>query len=89
MEDWGFGGQTLNAFPGKADFELVDGNEIIRWSAVVGVVDYQDAGEQTLILGRNGFLQFFDAEFRGADLEIELKLNKTLPKSDRSIFPHP
>ena len=51
--------------------------EAYQWTAVVGFVD--GATLPRPLLGHAGFLQFFDAEFRGADLEVLLIPNRSFP----------
>lgn len=56
----------------KVTIELVDGSELIRWPATVGVTD-QDWIEA--ILGHGSFLEYFDVLFRGNEHEVELNRN--------------
>jgi hypothetical protein len=60
------------------ELRITDGiSETYRWTAVVGFV------ASTLLtrplLGYAGFLQYFDAEFRGADREVILTPNRSFP----------
>lgn len=74
----GFGGQSYEAVLGRVDVEVTDDLELLRLSIAVGIVDYGNpALEDTVILGHSGFLEFFDADFHGADRFVEL-----LPNSD-------
>lgn len=64
---------------GRATLEVGRGKERFRWKTTVGIVDqpWQEA-----ILGRRGFLQFFDVTFRGGKQEIILKRNRVpFPKA--------
>ena len=65
---------------GTATLEVSDGKESYRWTAIVGIAD-QDWAEA--ILGHAGFLEFFDAHFRGHDCEVVLTRNEaSLPAAD-------
>lgn len=75
----GFAGQTASAVLGRVRIEVSDGIDTVLWPALVSVVDYPDPAEQPVLLGRTGFLQFFNAEFRGADHEVILEPNGTFP----------
>jgi predicted aspartyl protease len=56
--------------------QISDGaTETYLWSAVVGFVDATALPRP--LLGYAGFLQYFDAEFRGADTEVTLLPNRT------------
>jgi hypothetical protein len=60
------------------EIEISDGvRETYRWTAVVGFVPA--ASLTRPLLGHAGFLQYFDAEFRGADLEVVLLPNRSFP----------
>ena len=76
----GFAGQTASAVLGRVDIEISDGIDTLRWPAFVSVVHYDDPAEQPVLLGRTGFLQFFNAEFRGADHEVVLEPNEMFPQ---------
>lgn len=56
----------------KTEFELTDGTESYRWSAVIGVSEHEWA---EVILGHNGFLEFFDVLFRGDKHDLEIERN--------------
>jgi hypothetical protein len=57
------------------DLRITDGaNETYEWSATVG---FAAVPLRWALLGHAGFLQFFDADFRGADLEVMLTPNRT------------
>jgi hypothetical protein len=58
------------------EMQISDGvHETYRWTAVVGFVDAQRLPRP--LLGHAGFLQYFDADFRGADLEVILVPNRS------------
>jgi hypothetical protein len=50
--------------------------ETYEWTAVVGFVATR---LRLALLGYAGFLQYFDAEFRGADREVLLTPNRSFP----------
>jgi hypothetical protein len=57
-----------------AQLRISDYLETYEWTAVIGFVPIR---LQYALLGHAGFLQFFDADFRGADLEVTLTPNRT------------
>ena len=60
------------------EIQISDGvRETYRWTAVVGFVFA--AALLRPLLGHAGFLQYFDAEFRGADHEVLLIPNRAFP----------
>jgi len=60
------------------ELRITDGiSETYQWTAVVGFV--ASALLARPLLGYAGFLQFFDAEFRGADHEVILAPNRSYP----------
>jgi hypothetical protein len=60
------------------EIQISDGvRETYRWTAVVGFVDA--AALPRPWLGYAGFLQYFDAEFRGVALEVLLVPNHSFP----------
>ena len=76
----GFAGHTTYAVLGRVTIELTDGMQTLRWPTAVAIVDYGAPHlEQQVILGHTGFLQYFDAEFRGADKLVLLEPNGALP----------
>jgi hypothetical protein len=72
------GRTPLNCRYASVEIQISDGvRDTYRWTAVVGFV--AAAVLQRPLLGHAGFLQYFDAEFRGADLEILLIPNRSFP----------
>jgi hypothetical protein len=60
------------------EIQISDGaHETYHWTAVVGLVDA--AVLPRPLLGYAGFLQYFDAEFRGADHEVVLIPKRSFP----------
>jgi hypothetical protein len=66
--------QTARARVSQVELRITDGREACRWSAVVAFVPLP---MRRALLGQNGFLQFFDSLFRGADLQAILEPNRT------------
>jgi hypothetical protein len=60
------------------EIQISDGvSETYLWTAVVGFVEA--AALPRPLMGHAGFLQYFDAEFREADLEVLLTPNRSFP----------
>jgi hypothetical protein len=55
---------------------ITDGSTIYEWVALVGFVTVSLSRP---LLGHAGFLQFFDAEFHGANQEVILTPNRSFP----------
>lgn len=61
----------------SVELQITDGlHHTYQWSAVVGFVS---TPLRYSLLGYASFLQFFDAEFRGADQEVVLTPNSSFP----------
>jgi hypothetical protein len=72
----GVGSSNLPVRYAEVTLRLVSGSERREWKAWVGF----GAAQFTLpMLGFAGFLQFFDANFRGAREEVELTVNALYP----------
>ena len=74
-----FGGQEIALFHADVELELLHPESTLRWLARVyffakGVED------ETLILGHQGFLDYFTATFRGEEYALDLEPNAYLPK---------
>lgn len=69
-------GQPFRARFLPLELRITDGKETYQWSAIVGFVPVP---LRRALLGYAGFLQFFDADFRGADREVILTPNATFP----------
>ncbi len=73
-----FGGQEIALCYADVGLELVHPAESLRWLARVYFVA---AGEDdTLILGHDGFLEYFTATFLGEGCVLELEPNRYLPE---------
>ena len=69
--------QAVTCHYAQVDLSITDGlGETYEWTAVVGFVSTK---LRYALLGYAGFLQFFNAEFRGADQEVRLTPNSTFP----------
>ena len=56
------------------DLLITDARETYRWSALVGFVPMRLHYQ---LLGHAGFLEYFEAEFRGRDREVILRANRS------------
>ena len=72
----GQGGGQMTARFARVVLRMSDGVESREWPAWVGFVS---TGLRRSVLGFGGFLQFFDATFRGADEAVELAVNRLYP----------
>jgi predicted aspartyl protease len=74
-----FGGQEIALSYSDIELELVHPESNLRWMARVHfVVEIAEKG--TLILGHQGFLEYFTATFKGEDCTLDLEANDYLPK---------
>ena len=58
------------------ELRLTDGSETYEWKAVVS---FAHGRLPFALLGHAGFLQFFDADFHGADQEVVITPNRSFP----------
>jgi len=70
------GGTIVPYLYASVTLRITDGLEICEWQAMVGFVDLP---LRWALLGHAGFLDFFDAELRGARREISIAPNSLLP----------
>ena len=71
----------------SVELQITDGlRETYRWTAMVG---FAATRLQYNLLGHVGFLEFFDAEFRGADHEVVLIPNAAFPGAAVAMPPRP
>lgn len=68
--------QVIHCRYAPVEFSITDGRDTFTWTAFAGFVSTR---LRYPLLGYAGFLQFFDAEFRGADREVELTANRDFP----------
>ena len=72
----GVGGAAYRLCYAQVTMRVSDGVEFRSWPAWVG---FTNAPLNQPILGYAGFLQFFDATFRGHAEEVELAVNPSYP----------
>lgn len=70
------GGTPIRYPYGRVALRVSDGLEACEWQAIVGFIDTPLPWP---FLGYAGFLQFFDAELRGASQEVILSPNSSFP----------
>jgi hypothetical protein len=75
-----FGGQRMALSYADVDLELVLAGGRLRWSARVFFVDASDGDDETVLLGHQGFLDYFTARFIGEECALELEPNSYLPQ---------
>jgi hypothetical protein len=68
--------QIVDCRYARVEFSITDGRGTFQWTAFAGFVSTR---LRYPLLGYAGFLQFFDAEFRGADREVKLTANRDFP----------
>jgi len=73
-----FGGQEIALSYADIEMELVHPNATLRWLARVYFVE-GSADKETLILGHQGFLDYFTAIFKGEECALDLEANSYLP----------
>jgi hypothetical protein len=74
-----FGGHEAQLLEGEITFQIQDANETVRWRDTVCFFDFSDRGEETVILGHSGFLDYFTATFDGKAGALTLVANDELP----------
>lgn len=62
------GGQVVTVSYGVVELQIEDETGSLAWSARVAFLD----NRTTALLGQSGFLERFDATFRGVDRQLEL-----------------
>ncbi len=71
----------------SVQLQISDGRrETSEWTAVVG---FTATRLQYNLLGHSGFLEFFDADFRGATREVILIPNRSFPGTRVAMPPRP
>ena len=75
-----FGGQKLSIQFGDVEIEIAQGRERFRWRARVQFFNFASRGDESLVLGHAGFLDYFTATFDGARSELILVANEDLPR---------
>jgi hypothetical protein len=78
-----FGGQEMALSYADVKLELVHPERSLRWLArVYFVVEEQE--DQALVLGHQGFLDYFTATFVGEECVLDLEPNSYLPAAENS-----
>ena len=78
-----FGGQEMALSYADLELELVHPDRTLQWLARVYFVA-EDEKDQTLILGHQGFLDYFTATFVGEECVLDLDPNSYLLSADNS-----
>lgn len=76
-----FSGEALKLSVGIVVLELSQDDRILRWPAAVLFHDFANPGDESVILGHAGFLEYFTATFDGSDGVLSLVANEYLPQS--------
>jgi hypothetical protein len=74
-----FGGQELPLSYADVEFELTDDQVTLRWFARAQFFDFEHPQQETLVVGHQGFLDFFTAVFDGQQVELDLAPNDDMP----------
>ena len=74
-----FGGQRIPLSYADVDLELFQEEITLRWQGRVQFFDFPEAEPEALIVGHEGFLDFFTAIFDGEQTTLELQPNGGLP----------
>jgi hypothetical protein len=74
-----FGGGRVPLLLGEAELQLEQGNEVLRWRAMLHFHEFLNADDETVILGHASFLDYFTATFDAQQGELTLTANDDLP----------
>jgi hypothetical protein len=74
-----FGGQRIALSFADVVLELSQEDIVIRWRTRLYFADFPGDNEKAVILGHEGFLDFFTATFIGEDCVLELEPNDGIP----------
>ena len=75
----GIGGHALPVILGEVTLELVGSNQIFRWLAKVGFIDFADPQDEVLVIGHAGCLDFFRVTCDGSQREVEIDVTSAFP----------
>jgi hypothetical protein len=75
-----FGGQQIALSFAEVVLELTQDATSIRWRARLYFADFLNNVENAIILGHEGFLDYFTATFIGEDCVLELAPNNRIPR---------
>jgi hypothetical protein len=79
-----FGGQPIALLYADLPLEISEGGVTLRWHARVHFFDFPKAELETLVVGHQGFLDFFTALFEGGTMTLTLERNDDMPIVDAS-----
>ncbi|MGO8750076.1 MAG: aspartyl protease family protein [Thermoguttaceae bacterium] len=74
-----FGGQQIALSFADVVLELSQAGVTIRWQGRLHFADFPGDTEKAVILGHEGFLDYFTATFDGAECSLELEPNDSIP----------
>lgn len=74
-----FGGQSIRLSFAEVVLELGQDQQTVRWRARMYFAEFPDASERAVVLGHEGFLDYFTATFFGEDCVLELIPNQGIP----------
>lgn len=74
-----FGGQQIPLSYADIPLAISEQGRVLRWQARVQFFDFPDSEPETLIVGHQGFLDFFTAVFDGGNMTLDLEPNDDLP----------
>ena len=73
----GIGGEEIRIVPGRVEVELLDDDDSLTWTAVLGFANFEVPEDECSILGHASCFEHFRAEFDGMAKIVEL-----LPRGD-------
>lgn len=76
-----FGGQQLSLSFADIRLQMSDDQDSWRWPARVYFYDFHDDEPETIVVGHEGFLDYFTAIFDGEQLLLDLEPNHEFPRS--------
>ena len=76
-----FGGQRIALSFADLVLELAQNGNVIRWRSRVYFADFPNDSEKAVILGHEGFLDYFTATFIGEDCVLDLEPNASIPRA--------
>lgn len=74
-----FAGSNVPVSAAEVTFQLSDGDDQLSWTTDVLCCHFARPEDEMLILGYQGFLEYFTATFDGENCELELIPNARLP----------
>jgi hypothetical protein len=73
-----FGGQRISLSFAEVVLELSQDGNVVRWRARLYFADFPN--EKAVVLGHEGFLDYFTATFIGEDCVLDLEPNDSIPR---------